>query len=731
MIRPLGNFVLMMAQRYPLLGMADIHVTGNGREAEVRCFVVSDEKLPLFGQDVIAQLQLVSLPMLDVANVVKTSPVTIRVDPDAVPVASLCRCHAFAVRDEIAAELDRLQEGDVITPVKTPTPWVSPIVPARKANGKLRLCVDFRKLNEHMVHERRQIPTMEEITAQIHGSAVFTVLDAESGFHQLELDEESSHFTTFITHKGLYRFKRLPFGIASAPETFQCVLSDLLEGLDGVFVYIDDILVVGEDQDVHDKRLQLVLERLTAANLRLNWSKSQVRKPSVTYLGCVLDATGVHHDPGKATAIRDMPPPTNIKDVRRLLGMLTYLGRFFPNLAGMTEPLRRLVKAEPLVITDELLAEFKKCQDAAATDLTSLAYFDVSLHRATAVSCDASPVGLGAILWQKADDRQWQPVSCASRCLTAVESRYSQLEREMLALVFGLVKFQQYVIGRRVAVFTDHKPLVSIIHKPFDSVPARVQRWLLSLLPFDFTLSYSPGHTMCATDALSRSPLASTEAAPAETCSMREFVGLVLAESLVSESDLCNATPDDPILSGIVRRVTTGYWNDPSVAEEPYFLVRHSLTVLEGILMMDGRFAIPATLQMAVLKLAHEGHPGVSTFQESLRRLVWWPHLTRDASHFASSCDQCWRNRVQSHQELQPTEIVPVWHKVAVDLVEIEGRHLLSLVDYGSRFPELIPLCGTTSRHVILAISDVFARNGFPKELVSDNGPSICFSGIY
>lgn len=180
-----------------------------------------------------------------------------------------------------------------------------------------RLCIDFRKLNEHVIRERRQIPTLDEITAQMHGAKVFSVLDAESGFHQLELDEDSRNLTTFITHKGLFHFCRLPFGIASTPETFQRVLSDILEDLEGVFVYIDDILIVGKDEEEHDHRLKLVLERLSAVNFTAD---------------------------------------------------------------------------------SALLSAFRSCQEAAATDLTSLTFFDVSTTRRTAVSCDASPVGLGAVL---------------------------------------------------------------------------------------------------------------------------------------------------------------------------------------------------------------------------------------------------------------------------------------------------------------------------------------------
>lgn len=169
--------------------------------------------------------------------------------------------------------------------------WVSPIVPVRESNGKLRLCTEYRKLNEHVVREQQQIPAMEEFTAQIHGAKVFSVLDAEFRFHQLQLDEDSGQLTTFISHKGLYRCKCLPFGIASAPGTFQRALSDLIEGIDGVFVYINDILIVGKNEKEHDARLKLVLEKLTAAKLRLNWSKSQVRKANVKYLGCLWDAS--------------------------------------------------------------------------------------------------------------------------------------------------------------------------------------------------------------------------------------------------------------------------------------------------------------------------------------------------------------------------------------------------------------------------------------------------------
>ena len=159
----------------------------------------------------------------------------------------------------------------------------------------------------------------------------------------------------------------------------------------------------------------------------------------------------------------------------------------------------------------------------------------------------------------------------------------------------------------------------------------------MALLPFDYELSFTPGHTMCTTEAHSRAPLPSIAASPEESRSMREFVGLVLSAAPVSEDGLPKATTDDSKLASIVHLIVTNAWNNIRPEEEPYFLVRHQLTVVEGIVMFNKRFVIPSPLQLAVLKLAHEGHPGLNTFQDTLRCSVWWPQLTHDATQYASS----------------------------------------------------------------------------------------------
>ena len=708
-------------------GVTDVTINAGDRSCQCTCFVVPAGETVLFGRDVISQLHLLSkneqpFSKTDV-NVVRIEPIDITVDPQVPPASLPARRHAFTLHAAIEAELQRLKEADVIESVREATPWVSPLVPVRKSNGALRLCVDYRQLNKAIVRERHMLPTLEEITSKLAGAKMFSVLDAESGFHQIPLSERSRKYTTFITPCGLYRFKRLPFGIACAPEIFQRVVEDILRGLDGVLVYVDDILVFGKDREEHDARMKSALERLSAANLTINWAKCQIRQTRVKYLGHWLTDQGISPDADKMRAIQDMPCPQSVADVRRFLGMITYLGKFIPTLAQATKSLRELAKRDPFVCDGALEQAFKEAKRVVGAALQKLAYFQPSPLVPTAISSDASPKGLGAMLWQQDRRGEWIPVAGASRSLTDTETRYSQMEREMLGVVFAITRFRQYVLGRQVQVFTDHKPLISIIHKPFDEVPPRLQRWLVALMPYQFSLTYKPGQNLVCADTLSRAPLPEQICMPEECRGIGEYVSMVLEEAPVKVSDIQLATKEDPVLSSVMHRVLTNAWKGYSPSEELYYLVRDQLTVVDDILLLANRYVIPEALRRSILRLGHEGHPGLEAFRDTLRTRVWWPGLTKDVTIFAERCDVCWRRRLNPPQQLQPSDPEIVWNKLAVDLVTIEGKTCVSVIDYGSRFPEIIPLEDTTAAGVINKLMEVFARYGLPAVMVSDNGP--------
>ncbi|KAL7849545.1 hypothetical protein SRHO_G00211680 [Serrasalmus rhombeus] len=398
----------------------------------------------------------------------------------------------------------------IIAKIDEPTQWVNPFVIVEKTNGNLRICLDPRDLNTAVMREHYQLPTVEEITCRLAKAKYFSVLDASSGFWQLKLDNASSHLCTFNTPFGRYRFLRLPFGINSAPEVFHRTVKQLFEGIDGLETYIDDILVWGATIEQYDQRLRQVLERSRVKNFRLNKEKCKIGLEEIKYLGHILSKDGLKPVPSKIEAIRKMPTPECKKDVERFLGMVTFLAKFIPNMSQHTEPLCELNRDDAMW---QWQAKHQQAFEKLKTMLTEapvLKYYDVSLP--VTVSVDASKCGLGAVLLQ--EDR---PVAYASRALTETEQRYAQIEKEMLAIVFGVERFHQFVYGSEINVQTDHKPLEAIMKKPLTRAPARIQRLLMRLHRYQLRVQYKPGKEMQVADALSRAYLPQTDVPDAET----------------------------------------------------------------------------------------------------------------------------------------------------------------------------------------------------------------------
>ena len=215
-----------------------------------------------------------------------------------------------------------------------------------KWNGKVRICVDLTKLNESVKRERHILPSVEQTLAQTGGARYFSKLDANSGYWQIELDPESAKLTTFITPFGRFCFNRLPFGITSAPEHFQRRMTEILGDLEGVICLVDDVLVTGRTQEEHDRRLMAVLLRLQQAGLTLGPEKCDINKPSVKFLGQLIDHTGVRPDPEKVRAILEMEAPTTVSELRRFLGMINQQSKFSPQLADHTKPFNRSTEFE-------------------------------------------------------------------------------------------------------------------------------------------------------------------------------------------------------------------------------------------------------------------------------------------------------------------------------------------------------------------------------------------------
>ena len=652
----------------------------------------------------------------------------IQLKPGATPFALYTpRRVPLPLRAKVSAELQRMDSMGAISRVDVPTPWCAEMVVAPKKSGSVRICVDLKLLNLGVLREVHPLPKVDDTLAQLTGAKLFSKLDANSGFWQIPLAPASRLLTTFITPFGRFCFNKLPFGISSAPEHFQKRMSDILVGLEGVVCQMDDVLVFGNCKPQHDARLLAVLKRIEAAGVTLNAEKCEFSKTSLTFLGHKIDQSGIHADPEKTKAIRNMRAPTNVPGLRRFMGMVNQLGKFTPNLAHLTQPLRALLSKD----TDWLWgpdqqAAFTSVKDEISKP-TTLALYD--LQAPTKLSADASSYGLGAVLMQQSEQR-WKPVAYASRSLTDTERRYAQIEKEALAITWSCEKFSDYILGKEILIETDHKPLVPLLtSKQLDSLPPRVLRFRLRMDRFTYSICHVPGKDLHTADALSRAPLETTT----DDKTLEELAELNMVthvKHLPAGRERLEAIREaqkaDQTCSTLKQFCNNG-WPDRKTLTPglvPYWAERGHLTIGEDLLLHGGRMVIPAPLQALLLQKLHEGHQGIQRCRLRAASAVWWPGISREISSFISKCPACCRDAPPRREPLIPTPLPEFpWQRAATDLFELKGATYLLAVDYFSRFPEVIKLRSTTSSSIIAALKAVFGRHGIPEVVVSDNGP--------
>lgn len=544
----------------------------------------------------------------DVFKGLGTLPFTYKIvlKDDAKPVIHAARRVPAPLKDKLQKELDRLVTLGVIRKIEEPTDWVNSMVCATKKNGELRLCMDPKDLNENINREHYQIPKREEITSEMAGARYFTKLDASQGFWQLKLDESSTKYCTFNTPFGRYCFLRLPFGIISASEIFHRAMEHIIESLQGVRVYVDDIIIWGSTAQEHEERLVKVLERVRKYGLKLNKSKCQFGVQDIVFLGDKLSAQGVQPDQEKIREIQEMPRPTDKTGVLRIMGMVNFISKFIPNLSAKTSCMRELLHKEHefqwTAKCDSELNDLKRTLTTAPV----LTFYDST--KRLKVSSDASKDGIGAVLLQ-AEGEYWKPVAYASRSMTESECRYAQIEKECLGLVFGLERFHSYVyVLPTFTVETDHRPLVSIIKKNLNEMSPRIQRLMMRMQRYDFELVYTPRKHLILADALSRAPSGSSLSTTEED--IHTHINMVSAALRVSDVKCTQIaeTARDTDLQHIIKNMSEGW----SAGSCPLFY-HHigELSVVNGLLLKPNKIVIPQNMRQEILNRIHEGHLGV------------------------------------------------------------------------------------------------------------------------
>ena len=386
-------------------------------------------------------------------------------------------------------------------------------MPILKPDGKVRICGNYAvTVNQIAKGDAYPIPNINELyNNKLSGGVIYSKLDLSHAYQQLVLDDESRKYTTINTSKGLFEYTRLPFGINAAPGIFQRTMENLLSQIPMTTVYLDDILIAGKTVEEHDKHLKMVLDKLQQHGMTLKKSKCMLMKTSIEYLGHKLDADGIHLTGKKFEGVQNAVPPKNVSELRSFLGLINYYHKFLNNLSTILAHLYELLKenvkwnwAEPRQTA------FGKCKEMLKSS-TLLVHYNPDLP--LVLNCDASPVGIACIMSHVIPDNTERPIMYASRTLQTAEKNYSQLEREALAIVYGIKYFHKYLAGRKFTVVTDHKPLLGIfiLDKPIPNVcSTRLQKWILAIGGYDYKLKYKMGKLNENADALSRLPQPTT-----------------------------------------------------------------------------------------------------------------------------------------------------------------------------------------------------------------------------
>ncbi|XP_062542480.1 uncharacterized protein LOC134210451 [Armigeres subalbatus] len=650
------------------------------------------------------------------------STIKIELEDNAQPIFRKARPVAYKFVDKVESELDALEREGVITKCDN-SKWGTPLVPVLKGDGNVRLCGDYKStVNRQVKDVIHPLPTVDEVFSKLNGGKKFSKLDLSKCYNQFELDEESREICAISTNKGVYKMNRLPFGIRPASGIVQRELEKLLCGIPGVQNFLDDVLVTGATDEEHLRNLAKVFEVLEKAGLKLNRSKCQFFKDRVTYVGHVISAEGLRKTNDTIKSIQQAPQPKNIQEVRAFAGLVNHYARFVKNMADIMSPIYMLLKkGAKFIWSSECQMAFNRVKSKICRDVV----LTHSNPKAKLIMvCDASMEGVSAVLVQAEENGHERPVAYASRVLHAAERNYSVIDREGLAIVYGLNKFFHYLIGNKFVIRTDHKPLLAIFN-PHKGIPviaaSRMQRWANFLAGFNYRIEHVSSRENIA-DYPSRVPHESWQLWK-EDDSYINFLNMDSTVKVDCEV-LRRETDKDPELSTVRNWLKTGSSKDGSI-REAFKRISSELSV-EGDFVMRGlRVVIPKSLRRIVLDQVHRSHLGIVKSKSLLRSYVWWPNIDAELEQFIKDCYQC----LTSHPSPEKAKLIPweppqkIWERVHLDFAgPVQGTSYLIVIDALSKWVEVFSTQKCDTEFVLNKMIECISRFGLMKEVVCDNG---------
>jgi len=655
------------------------------------------------------------------------SIIKIKLKENAQPVFLKHRSVPFAYKNQVFKELDKLEKDGVIEPIDN-SEWATPLVPVVKSDGSLRLCADYKvTVNKFLTDVKYPLPKVLEIFASLNKGEKFSKIDLRMAYMQFKVDSESSKILTWNTERGLYRVNKMPFGLTCCTSIFQREMEILFKNMNFVAVFVDDIVVSGEDTKQHLENLRKVLDKLKQAGLTVKKDKCVFFQDQIDYLGFTLTKEGLKKTKDKVKAIVGAPSPKNLTEVRSFIGAVMYYNRFIPNAAEILTPIYQLLKAnQRFVWSANCQKAFTKIKGIIASD-SCIVHFDPNLP--IIVTADASDNGIAGTLSHIIDGVE-RTVTCVSRTLQPCEQKMSTVMKEALAIYYTINKLYFYLCNTKFTLRSDHKPLVTIFgeHKGIPQMSAnKLTRWAVFLSAFDYRFEHIKGTDNVIADYMSRAPIP-TEVISEETAAGSSYIYLTEADSRwpIDNEAVRQATKSDPELSKVVRYVLEDRWPD-KVSEKlkPFYHRRSELYIDRDILMWGHRICIPSVLKKEILNLLHASHPGIVRCKSLARSIVFWPGIDSDIERLTRACIPCLKTQKDPPKitENKWPETSEVMERIHIDFCHLENNEFLIITDSYSKWLEIFHMEKTTAPKTMEKLREVFARFGLPKIVVSDNGP--------
>ncbi len=694
----------------------------------------------------------------------------INLKPDAKPFKSPPFRAGPKMRELIQFEVDKQLKAGVIEPATSE--WAAPVLFAPKKDGRLRFCVDYRKLNEMTVRDSYPLPRMDECIDSLGEAKVFSTLDAYAGYWQMPVKAKDRAKTAFVCHAGTYQYRRMPFGLTNAPASFQRALDLILTKYKWktCLIYLDDVIIYSKTVEEHIDHVDEVLRCLADAGVTLKIKKCKFFTSTVEYLGHIIKPGRLEIDQANTKSLVEALPPTNKSELRSFLGLANVYRRFVDKFAMVASPLNELLKKnnpDTFTLSEEHTESFRKLIDAI-TSPQVLALPQPGLPYS--LDTDASAYGLGCALFQTHEDGERKPIGFWSRSLVPAEKNYSPTERECLGVVWALKTLRPYLMYEEFIVHTDHSSLQWLL--TIQEPSGRLMRWRLVLAEFNFQIKYKLGRLNTQADALSRlqtraETIRHDDDIPAflmpdftndtcdsdnDECDSEDLLQLDYNPADELFATLPEPTPSDPLFTPI----TTEELLTEQLSDSFCTTIRRQLNeggVVpfgfndEGLLCRQvtdrDQIVVPHSLKARVLHINHysrlAGHPGGTKLYHMIRKDMYWPALAVDCHATARRCPTCARNRIKLRRNTTQLKLFPATSPLEAVAIDILGeliktargnQYLLVISDRFTKLTKTVPLRTQSATEVAKAFVNEWVFNyGPPSDLLADNGK--CFTSKF